>query len=88
MVAQGKHDHSMERSSHLSCITSTNLFDSRTICLTMQLSPQVPKFIASQWREESQQAAASESADPIHLGKVRISKSTGKSSVRLACQAP
>ena len=72
----------------LSCIAFTKISTPRTVCLTMRASPQVPKFIASHWRQECHKAAASESADPIHLGKVRISKNTGRSSVRLACQAP
>ena len=88
LVAQGKHVYLMESSKHLACTASTKLSIPRTTCLTMQPLLQVPKFIASQWREDCQKAAASESTDPIHLGKVRISKSTGQSSVRLACQAP
>ena len=42
---------------------------------------QVPKFVATQWRQECQKAASSESEEPHSLGRVRITKSTGKGSV-------
>ena len=43
---------------------------------------QVPKFVATQWRQECQKAASSESEEAHSLGKVRITTSTGKASVR------